>query len=146
MLVNFLLGKRDLLNPEEIAEQVKNAPEFNATKENPATANLLLLFKTSRQQTWLVVTPERLYCILDDVREPRPEVRWSIAKAEIISNGELILPISVREHSRNSGRLDIGSHKNWLFSKALFAAIPVQEAITALIRKQMIDAQARAYA
>ncbi|SRR5216684_2762924 len=146
MLVNFLLGKRDLKGPDEIANFIKNAPEFDPNTEHPEKSGALLLFRTSQQQTWLIATSERLYCILDDVREPKPQIKWVMQKSELVSSGDLIVPISVSEHSRNSGRLDIGTHKNWLFSKALFTATPVEEAVATLIRKQMTDAQARAYA
>ena|SRR5205807_6696047 len=146
MLVNFLLGKRDLKGPDEIAEFIKNAPEFDPSTEHPDKSGALLLFRTSQQQTWLVATSERLYCVLDDVREAEPQINWVMQKSELVSNGDLIVPISVSEYSRNSGRVNIGTHKNWLFSKALFTAMPVEEAIATLIRKHMIDAQARAYA
>jgi len=58
----------------------------------------------------------------------------------------LLARLPAHEYSRNSGRVDIGSHRSWLFPKALFTATAIEEAITTLIRRQMIDAQARAYA
>jgi hypothetical protein len=61
-------------------------------------------------------------------------------KNELVAEGNVIVPITVRDHSDYSGYVNIGSHENWLYTKALFFALPVQQAIEALIRKQMIDA------
>jgi hypothetical protein len=146
MSANFLLGKRDLTGPDEIVEFIKDVPEFDPKTEHPDKSGALLLFRTSQQQTWLVATSERLYCVLDDIRKPHPEVRWVMSKDELVANRELILPISARDYSRNSGRVDIGSHKDWLFTKALFSAVSVEDAIAGLIRKQMVGTQTQTFA
>jgi hypothetical protein len=69
-----------------------------------------------------------------------------MSKDELVANRELILPISARDYSRNSGRVDIGSHKDWLFTKALFSAVSVEDAIAGLIRKQMVGTQTQTFA
>jgi hypothetical protein len=77
-LIKTLLGQLDFSLSQEIAQYIVNSKHFNATKEKPEQAKTLLFFDTQRQRTWLVATPFRLYCILDDVRKPEPHINWSM--------------------------------------------------------------------
>lgn len=92
----------------------------------------LLLFKTSKQHTWLVATQAKLYCVLDDVerRKTGELVQWELPleKAE---------PISARSSDNPAyGFLDINSHTYWYYSLDLFPEPKALEsAISELIRK-----------
>lgn len=138
MVLNFLLGKRELLTQEEIVQFIRTALEFDIERERTDRAGILLIFQTLQQQTWLVATSERLYCVLDDIRRPKPEVRWIMAKSELVSDHDVIVHIATRRYSENSGRIDIANHTGWLYSKALFSTVSVDEAIKALIHTSMV--------
>lgn len=133
MVLNFLLGKRELLTQEEIVQFIRTAERERADR-----AGILLIFQTLQQQTWLVATSERLYCVLDDIRRPKPEVRWRMAKSDLVADHDVIVDIATRAYSANSGRVDIGNHTGWLYSKALFSTVPIDEAIKALIHTSMV--------
>lgn len=138
MFLNFLLGKRELFEADKIAEFINTAHEFDAQRENTKNAGVLLLFKTSEQQTWLIATSERLYCVLDDIKHPKPEIRWTMPRHELVAHDSVSVHIRTRKHTENSGRVDIDGHTGWLFSKSLFATLPIEDAIKALIHIYMI--------
>mgnify|MGYP005813015515 CR=1 FL=1 len=110
-----------------VITQSVNYPTHDGT--DPASARALLLFQTTTQQTWLVMTERRLYCILDDRRKPAPHINWSMAMSEVVSDGKLQLEISFDEQapvSSKSGLVHFGpKHRNWLYSKKLFASEPI---------------------
>jgi hypothetical protein len=142
MLVNFLLGKRELFKQDEIIQFISTAQDFDVQREHIENAGALLLFQTLQQQTWLVATSERLYCVLDDIRRSEPEIRWTMSKTELLTDDNVDVDITTREGSENSGRINIGKHTGWLYSKALFSTVPVEEAIKALIQTCMIGGPA----
>src|SRR5438034_5041571 len=138
MALNFLLGKRELLTQEEIVQFTTTAPEFDIKRERTEHAGILLIFQTLQQQTWLVATSERLYCVLDDIRRPKPEVRWTMDKSDLVADHDVIVHIAIHDRSERSGRVDIGDHTDWLYSTALFSTVPIDEAIKALIHTSMV--------
>jgi hypothetical protein len=97
-----------------------------------AVVDALLLFKTSKQHTWLVATQAKLYCVLDDAerRKTGELVQWDLPleKAE---------PISVKSSDNPAyGFLDINSQTYWYYSLDLFPAPEaLKSAISELIRK-----------
>jgi hypothetical protein len=135
----FLLGSRDFKTPAEIVSIVRLSPEFDPLKES--SEEPILIFQTSKQQTWLVATPERLYCVLDDIRRGFTELQWSTPKKDLVSNGKIIVPISTRpthDDSERTGLLDIGKRRNWYFTKSLFASEPAESQVKRVIAKQML--------
>jgi hypothetical protein len=138
--VPFVLGQRDFYSEQQIKESIRDSKNFDPTKENPSDADALLIFETSKQQTWIVSTSERLYCILDDIREEKPHINWSMQRDRVLSQDQLLLEIETKEHTNTTGLVDIGTdHKNWLYSKKLFASKSVDENIRELIKKQMLE-------
>jgi hypothetical protein len=59
---------------------VVNLITTSAAYENEDTegAKVLRLFETMTQQTWLIATSHKLYCIVDDRRFPRAQMRWAM--------------------------------------------------------------------
>jgi hypothetical protein len=88
----------------------------------------LLIFSTSKQQTWLVTDDLSLRCILDDRRKEEPRVQLSIKREEVE-------PLRANyDYSRASGVLHFGgSQKGWLFSKSLFQSVDVTDAVRRLL-------------
>ena len=82
-LVESLLGYRSFSSEPEIRRSIEQSKYYDASKESPEDAGSLLIFDTSRQHTWLVATGERLYFVLDDVRQPAPRVRRSVPRSEL---------------------------------------------------------------
>lgn len=131
---------RQFCTESEIKQAVKLSKNSALDSADPNDANVLLFFQTSLQQTWLVKTKNRLYCILDDVRKPQPHVNWSMPMSDILDkNGEIKLQIKARDRvtkSQTSGELDFGpNHRYWLFSTKLFTFESAEEVIKAFLRK-----------
>jgi hypothetical protein len=135
---SLMLGWREFKSREEIAEYVAHSVNFDPTLEDPRTTKTLLLFQTSRQRTWLAATPERLYCILDDVRKPEPHINWSMPRAKIIENGEVGLEIRPHDRTARTGLVDFGDeHRRWLYTRDLFDRGDVVAATREFLKQAM---------
>lgn len=132
-LVAMLLGRRDFYAQNDIINYVRKSKNYNSSKENLYQAKALKIFHTSKQKTWLILTNERMYCILDDNREEMPHVRWSIPKSDIIDGNKISIEIKIRDYSEKSGLVDIGPKVGWIFSKKLFTKIGIKKSIEKLI-------------
>lgn len=136
-----LLGYRDFYSEDQIKELVRQSKYFGTEgEESAASANTLLLFRTSKQQTWLVATNQRLYCILDDLRNDSPGIQWAEPRDSLLSGQHVIAKITTSPKSEKTGRVNIGDRrKNWLFSKSLFKGddVEVVSSIKRLIKNSM---------
>lgn len=128
LIVRDILGRRDYYSRDKIIQFVKNSKKFDSTLEELDQSAALLIFQTSKQQTWLVSTKKRLYCILDDNRETEPHINWSISN-------DLKFEINVRDYpeEKSIGLIEIGEKKNWLYSKKLFKKQDIKTSIFLLI-------------
>ncbi len=120
----------------EIKSRIKDSKKYSADGTEPAAASSLLIFATQNQQTWLVCTPKRLYCILDDVRKNASKVQWSEDIGEMIApDGRILIDITERNKNARTGLVDIGDeHHDWLFSRKLFELISITESISKLLK------------
>jgi len=119
----------------EIKSFIRNSRNFEQSAENPEKAHALLIFKTSKQQTWLVATRKRLYCILDDNRKDQLNINWSERRENLEQELDNVKAYSLDERKTV---VDIGSkHKGWLYSRNLFPNKPVEEAINNFILGHM---------
>ncbi len=124
---DFVLGYRKL-SDDPVKDLMPIMEKHEETDEDIMNAKLLKIFQTSRQKTWLVATTNRLYCILDDVRHEKPNLKWSILKSELDENAI----INRREGQQTL--VDIGpKHKNWLYSADLFFDKTIKQAIGELL-------------
>lgn len=128
---------RDFYTPDAIKMSIAGSKNFKLDGSDPKDATLLLLFDTRLQRTWLVKTRNRLYCVLDDLRTPEPNINWSMAMHEIVKDNKLL--IDIVEHSPSetgkSGLVDIGAnHKDWLYSTKLFTVRSVKDELGAFLR------------
>lgn len=133
-----ILGFRDFTKIDDIKKYI-NLNLFYDKKEDIFNAQHLLVFDTTKQKTWLIVSNLRLFCVLDDIAKDTFIVRWNLNKSEIIHNGSIILHIEVHDYSKNSGLINFGeNHKGWLYSKKLFpTADSISKAIHNVIRTAM---------
>lgn len=133
------LGKSEFKTIEEIVATLRNHRDFNPELEDLNNAEAILIFQTSSQQTWLVATSARLYCVLDDLDKSSTRVQWTIPANEIIDEGGNIkINIATQEKTERTGLLEIGERRNWLFSKKLFARESIEAKIRDLITHQML--------
>jgi len=139
-LLKFFTGRTDFETDEGIRQFITRSRNFDPNTEDPSEAELLLIFQTSNQQTWLVATRERLYCILDDIRKDQPHINWSMPKGQLVTDNKVTVEIVTKERRKRSGLVDISSkHENWLYTKHLFSESGIEDQIRNLIAKKMID-------
>lgn len=137
---DFLLGSRSLLDEADIVETIKDSKNYRRELDEGDNPVVLPIFKTSKQRTWLVATNRRLYCILDDNRKEKPRINWSMSKKNIAEDGDIVLEIQSRDKTEKTGLVDIGpGHKNWLYSKNLFADRDIADKIRDIVQTKMIE-------
>jgi hypothetical protein len=110
----------------EMANSLYHPPSGPDVGEDPSALMALLIFSTSKQQTWLVADSLNISCVLDDRRKEEPTLRWFLSKKEAI-------PVVARDYSTDSGLLDIGPRREWLYSKRLFHSVDIVTAVQRLI-------------
>lgn len=135
----FLLGRDEFKTADQIIEIVAKSPFFDPQREDTAHAEALLIFQTSKQQTWLVATQAQLYCVLDDLGKSFTRVQWAVPKEKLVADGKITVPISTSDKTEKTGRLNIGERRNWLFSKKLFTSEPIESSVRSLIAHQMLS-------
>ena len=133
---SFLLGHGDFRSPDEITSAIRQSKNFNTFLEDPESAEPLLIFQTSQQQTWLVASTARLYCILDDLRADQPRVQWSVGFDKFASNELLEGDISTRAKTDKTGILLLAGHQA-LFSKKLFTSESIEKQVIRMAREKV---------
>jgi hypothetical protein len=121
---------RDFLSDSEIIDSVATSTAYSG--EGTAQAKALLLFTTSTQQTWLIATTARLYCVVDDRRLPTPQMRWAMPLSEA-RTGPIVTREAAERYRNQAGLLNIGKRLNWIYTKRLFLDRDVVDAVRELI-------------
>ena len=138
-LVESLLGYRSFSSEPEIRRSIEQSKYYDASKESPENAGSLLIFDTSRQHTWLVATGERLYFILDDVRQPAPRIRRSVRRDDLKALPDGKVAVTTRPKSDRTGLVDVGlRRRGWLYSKRLFSS---ERSIESAVNELLLDAR-----
>lgn len=137
-LIAILLGRRDFYSMQDIINFVIHSKNYS-DDDDLKKAKALKIFQTTKQNTWLVSTNIRMYCVLDDNRKDEPRVRWSIQKNNLIYDNKVSIEIRTQNYSEKSGLIDIGQIHNWLYSKRLFNKIDIETSIQSLIAKTMLQ-------
>lgn len=133
-LVESLLGYRNFSGEPEIRQRIKKSKNYDPSKESPNRARSLLIFETSKQRTWLVVTGERMYFILDDVRKPGPRISRSVRRDDLNTLPDGKVAVAVQPKSTRAGLVDVGlKQRDWLYSKDLFSHRSIEYAINELL-------------
>jgi len=121
----------------DIKQVVRQSKHFARDGASPENAAALLLLSTGAQQTWLVASARRLYCVLDDPRKGPPTVNWSLDRSDLVEDGVLKVSITTHDNTDRTGKVDIGPQKGWLYSRALFEGRDVTAAIRDLVLGKM---------
>ena len=136
------LGYREFWSGDEVRALVKRWSDTAAAKLYPSSRGpiarsdpdhirLMLIFTTPTQRSWLAVDRFSLYCVLDDLRNEEPTVRWLARRADVNAVR------ANHDYSPTSGILHLGTQgKDWLYSKDLFQDRDVIDAV-----RQMIGVQ-----
>jgi nucleoside phosphorylase len=95
--------------------------------------DLINIFATSRQRTWLVAMYGRVLCVLDDL-----DTRRKGRLVQFTEFPDRLLPVDARANDRDTGLLHIGPRRNWHYSTALF---PDPQQL--IIRAEQLIASAR---
>ena len=141
-ILQSILGG-DFADAVEIAGCIRDSPNFRSKEEDPKTAATLRFFQTRRQQTWLVATSRRLYCILDDMGRVEPHINWSIGKRDLIDDkGALVIELTTKDTKKGSKKsrlIDFGpNHQNWYYSTKLFTTEQlIKQAVQDLVQTAM---------
>lgn len=130
----FLAYQTYLKAPEQEAE-----PEPEPASDEAAEEELyeVLVFKTSKQKTWLRVTEQGLACRIDDTREGKGGPQWVLPKEEaraiLDSRAFHVNP----GYKIKTGTFTLGPRRNWLYTKSLF---PEPDYLESVIKKLLENA------
>ena len=121
---------------KEICQHITGSRNYKP-EEDPKKAKALRIFQTRRQQTWLITTHKRLYCLLENRDEDKVNVNFSIRKSKLVGpEDKIIVDLETSETSppkRKTGLVKIGKHKNWLYTKKLFEHKSIEDSIKELV-------------
>lgn len=134
---NFFLGHGSFLPPEQILEKISDSKNFDSAREAPNRAEALLIFQTTKQQTWLVATNVRLYCILDDIGKGSTSILWSMSESKLIQGGRLYAHVSTNHKTDKTGVVKIADRNGLYFSRKLFASESIERQIRRLIEDRI---------
>ena len=100
------------LNEIEIIDVINNS---GSLAENESVEKALLIYSTELQQTWLVSTRNRVFCLLNEkeTRKDRQFISWNASK-------DSLKPISTHKYKKYTGLLDLKNHAGWLYTYRLF--------------------------
>jgi len=89
--------------------------DSDLVKSNEKVVDCLQIFRTERQHTWLAVTPEQIFCILDyeKTRSSGRLIQWRLP----IENAS---PIKAKQTPKGSHVVDIGPRSNWYYSVNMY--------------------------
>jgi hypothetical protein len=119
-----LFSLRPFADRQAVLDLIKTDKDYDPNQEPPDRVQALRIFATSTQQTWLVFSPLRVYCVLDSRERENPVLRWSMPVGDVLD-----APIQVKDYSSKSGIIDIGDRKDWLFSKQFFRGRDIGEVV-----------------
>ncbi|WGI21571.1 hypothetical protein [Amylibacter sp. IMCC11727] len=115
-VVTAYLAYKQYLKPPEEDGEPNEAVDASATID----ASEMLVFKTSKQETWLYVDGKGLHCKIEDSRPSKGGYQWTLTKNEvsqILKNKDLSIDPG---YKARTGLFTIGRKRNWLYSKHLF--------------------------
>ncbi len=135
-LYELFQSSNEFRSLNEIKKTIKSHPDYQG--EDLENCEVLTIFKTSKQKTYLIFTNQRMYCVLDDIRKSQPRYNWSMSKRELVKDGELNIEIIEHEKTSETGVVDISNkHRGWLYTKYIFRGKPISRKIRSSILSAM---------
>lgn len=120
----------------ELRVSVKDgAPRTKDSNETFEKCEMLLIFDTKKQRTWLLATNQAFYCVIDVLEKPQPALLWRIKKDKLISNNGLNVQMRIEDNSATTGRIFINDKKPRLFNYRLFTDSPIEQRIKSMLVK-----------
>jgi hypothetical protein len=107
------IGPGGFLTEEGIRNVIKSSGLMDGDEKS---VGQILIFFTTKQRTWLVVTTKSVFCVLDD-----DNTRTSGRLIQWVQLRESIDVVEAIEYKPTTGLLTIGKRKNWLYSTALYS-------------------------
>jgi hypothetical protein len=104
-----------------------------AADEDFLRAEMLMIFATRTQYTWLLATNRALHCVIDNRRQPHARKIWTIPKQDIIADGRVTLPISEAALTERDSYVIIDGKRPRKFNRALFQTLDIQKSIEAML-------------
>ncbi len=101
--------------------------------EDFTRAEMLLIFETRRQHTWLLATAKALYCVLDNRREPHARRLWRIPRDEIVRDGMLVLPVNEAELTERDSYVVINGKRPRKFTRDLFKTMTITDSVKSML-------------
>ena len=98
-------------------EQEETEPESASDNQAEDSLTETLLFRTSKQKTWLAVTEQGLSCRIDDTRPGKGGLQWILSKAEakaILESGAYYVNPGYKVRT---GTFTLGPRRNWFIRK-----------------------------
>ncbi len=118
-------------------EQEEAEPENASDNEAEDSLREILVFRTSKQKTWLAVTDQGLSCRIDDARPGKGGPQWVLSKTE----AKAILDSEAYHvnpgYKARTGTFTIGPRRNWLYTKSLF---PEPDYLETVVKKLLENA------
>ncbi len=78
--VMAFLAYRTYLQPPVQPQEVE--PDTASDESADENLNEILVFKTSKQETWLSVLPQGLHCRIKDTREGKGGPQWTVSRTQ----------------------------------------------------------------
>jgi hypothetical protein len=108
--------------PEQESE---SEPECASDEDAPDSDIEILVFKTSKQKTWLSLSPQGLECRIDDVRTGKGGHQWTLSRTAV---EEILLSKSYHVNSGykvNSGTFTLGPKETGFIQSLFFRKLNI---------------------
>ncbi len=106
-----------LKSPEQEPESEPETPNDDDAQEELSE---ILVFKTSNQKTFLSVVDKRVSCRIEDSREGKGGIQWSLSRSQAQSILETHAYHVNPGYKVRTGTFTLGPRRNWLYTKSLF--------------------------
>lgn len=131
LVMAWLAYKTYLKAPEQTTE-----PEPDSASDETAQEELheILVFKTSRQETWLKSSPSGVSCRIVDTRPSKGGPQWNLSPDIVKSIVETRAYHVNPGYKVRTGTFTLGPKRNWLYTKSLF---PEPDYLESVLKKLM---------
>lgn len=134
VVMAYLAYQTYLKAPEQ---ETESEPQDASDESADEKLNEILVFKTSKQKTWLKITEQGLSCRIDDKRDGKGGAQWTLSKEQVKAILESKAYHVNPGYKVRTGTFTIGPRKNWLYTKSLF---PEPDFLESVLKKLLENA------